>query len=78
MYSISISKTSLGSRYSGIPTLIIPPGSDSASKTVTGNPILANSQATVSPAGPEPIMAIFPLRVLGKSSCKLQGREFLL
>ncbi len=54
---ISSSSTSLGRRYSGTPTLSIPPKTGNASKIVTWCPSNARSWAATSPAGPEPTTA---------------------
>ena len=54
---ISSRMSSLGSRYSGMPSLSIPPATDWASKTVTSYPRSARSCAQESPAGPAPTTA---------------------
>ena len=62
---------SRGSRYSGMPTAIIPPGTGSASNTVTAQPSCARRSAAVSPAGPAPITATFPaLAARGRVGCQ--------
>ena len=49
--------SSRGSRYSGMPSVSIPPATDCASKTVTSYPNKARSWAHDRPAGPAPITA---------------------
>ena len=57
--SINKSINFLGNLNSGIPYAKTPPILSFFSKIVTSYPFLASSNATVRPAGPEPIIATF-------------------
>ena len=62
MIAISISRTSLGSLYSGIPYLSIPPSLGMLSNIVTSCPLCLKKYAAERPIGPPPITAtLFPV-----------------